>query len=127
MLQTRKEFYHSQAWQKISKLYLQSKFYICERCGGIAKICHHRNYISDDDVKKQYQSKLYGFENLEALCMECHNKEHFKRASDDSREVIFSSAGDVVGVKTPPVRSLGDEFFQDRREVSFSSEGVFYH
>ena len=39
------KFYKSKQWQKLSRLYLESKHFVCERCGGVATICHHKIYL----------------------------------------------------------------------------------
>lgn len=38
-------------------------------------IVHHKDYINKDNI---YNPNItINFENLELLCMDCHNKEHF--------------------------------------------------
>ena len=44
------KFYHSKAWKDTSKAYMNSKFYICERCNNSATICHHKEYITIDNI-----------------------------------------------------------------------------
>lgn len=73
-------FYHSQAWQRCRKEYLTSVGNLCERCEkqGIirpARFVHHKEYISLDNICNPLI--LLSFENLEALCFDCHNAEHF--------------------------------------------------
>lgn len=67
-------FYKSKAWQQVSKLYMNSKHYICERCGGAGAICHHKNYITPGNIHDI--SITLNMDNLECLCQDCHNKEH---------------------------------------------------
>ena len=43
---TQAQFYHSRAWRKLSKAFLMSKHYICERCGQPAEIAHHKQYLA---------------------------------------------------------------------------------
>lgn len=86
-------FYKSKAWMKTQKLYMNSIHYVCERCGGAAKICHHKKYItprniSDPDI-------TLNFDNLEGLCQDCHNKEHMAKCS----RAVFDDNGNVIGVK----------------------------
>lgn len=73
-------FYKSKAWELCRKSYL-SEHSLCERCyakGYItpAKIVHHKIYLSEKNINDP--SITLNFDNLEALCLECHNKEHFK-------------------------------------------------
>lgn len=67
-------FYASGKWKRTQSAYMMSQNYICERCGEIARIVHHKKYITpvnigDPDV-------TLNWDNLEALCQDCHNKEH---------------------------------------------------
>ena len=72
---------------------MASKNYICERCGGVAVICHHRRYITPANITDP--NITYNWGNLEALCQECHNKEHMQKQT----KVIFDDAGEVAKVK----------------------------
>ena len=75
-----RSFYKSTAWKETSKLYLQSVSYWCERCKakGIyqpARLVHHKVHLNKNNIKDP--AIALGFDNLEALCQDCHNKEHF--------------------------------------------------
>jgi len=72
---------------------MSSKSYICERCGAPAVICHHKKWL--DDVNVHDPKISLDFENLEALCQECHNAEHGLRHD----VAVFNDAGDLVEVK----------------------------
>jgi 5-methylcytosine-specific restriction endonuclease McrA len=72
-------FYHSKAWETCRQSYLVTHS-LCERClakGRIvpAKIVHHKIYL-DDRLVNDPEIAL-NHENLEAVCVDCHNKEHF--------------------------------------------------
>ena len=74
-------FYKSTQWERCRQNYLQSVCYLCERCkakGLItpAKIVHHKEYITPENIGDP--NITLNFNNMEALCQECHNKEHFK-------------------------------------------------
>lgn len=74
-------FYHTAAWLSCRASYLASVGGLCERCyaKGIvrpARVVHHKEYISLDNITDP--SVLLSFDNLEALCQDCHNAEHFK-------------------------------------------------
>ena len=63
------------------------------RRSGIIKsavILHHTTYITD----KNYQDDnvFYNVDNVEALCQECHNKEHFTEKED----YMFNEDGDLI-------------------------------
>lgn len=67
-----KKFYASREWRMLSARYLQIKKYRCERCGNIATQVHHQEYIT---TSKGWEQRL-DINNLEALCLDCHNAEH---------------------------------------------------
>ena len=86
-------FYNSKAWRRVSAAYMSSKLYICERCGKPAQICHHKKWLNSENV---HDPKVaLNPENLEALCIECHNAEHGLRHDI----TIFDEAGNVAEVK----------------------------
>lgn len=73
-------FYKSKEWERCRALYLQKVNHLCERCfadGRIkpARFVHHKIYMNEHTVKDP--NLALGFDNLEALCYDCHNAEHF--------------------------------------------------
>lgn len=90
-------FYKGQAWQKLSSAYMESIHYICERCGGVAEICHHKKYITPDNINDP--TITLNWDNLEGLCMDCHNKEHKIKDKDSMRLSFFDNKGQIQGVK----------------------------
>ena len=58
-------------------------------------IVHHKEYIDLDNINDP--SVLLSFENLEYLCMNCHNEEHF---GERKRYVV--NADGSVEVTSPP-------------------------
>lgn len=87
-----KKFYKSPAWQRTRAAYMESKHYLCERCGRPAVICHHKHYLTPANI--QDPSVALNWENLECLCQDCHNKEHMGRQS----RAVFDDMGNVVNV-----------------------------
>lgn len=55
-----------------------------------AEILHHTIYITD----KNYQDDniFYNNDNVEAICRDCHNKEHFS----NKEEYLFDENGDLI-------------------------------
>ena len=51
---------------------------------------HHKEYITDANYEDD--NIFFNIENLESLCKDCHNKEHFA----DEQEYIFDENGDVI-------------------------------
>ena len=72
------KFYKSKEWKETQRLYKLSKLNTCERCGGLGKIVHHKNYISVENINNP--DITLNFDNLELLCQDCHNKEHFEKS-----------------------------------------------
>lgn len=75
-----KKFYKSDAWEKCRQEYLKKVNHLCERCkaeGRIvpADIVHHKIYLTEQNFRDPSISLC--FDNLEAVCIEHHNAEHF--------------------------------------------------
>lgn len=85
-------FYKSKAWQQVSKLYMSSKNYICERCEGVGVICHHKIYITPQNITDI--NITLNMDNLECLCQDCHNKEH----SLQNNLFSFDESGNITHV-----------------------------
>lgn len=91
------DFYNSTTWRQCQSAYMKHANGLCERClanGDItpAKIVHHKTHLNKKNMSDA--SIAYGFDNLEALCQDCHNKEHFgqstpKRYKLDGNELIY--------------------------------------
>jgi len=72
-------FYKSKRWQKCRAAYIKSVGGLCERClakGLIvpATMVHHKIYISPQNINDP--NITLNFDNLEALCNDCHAAEH---------------------------------------------------
>ena len=90
-----KWFYASMAWTKCRLAFLKSKFFICERCEGAATIAHHKEYLTPDNVNDPYVT--LNWDNLEALCQDCHNKEHHNSGEGVIRDgLAFDDNGELV-------------------------------
>lgn len=94
-----KSFYLSVAWEHTRAAYLLSQDYICERCGEPAKIVHHKRHITKENIGDI--SVTLGWGNLEALCQDCHNKEHHKKAP--MMRYRFDKDGNI----SPPSGKMG--------------------
>ena len=87
------KLYKSRAWLKCRAAYLASKFYVCERCGRPATIVHHKRYVTPENVSDP--SVTLNPENLEALCLDCHNAEHFGTGVT-AQGLAFDGNGNLV-------------------------------
>jgi 5-methylcytosine-specific restriction endonuclease McrA len=86
-------FYHSRAWKRLSRAFLLSRNYICERCGQPAEIAHHKTYLTAENVTDP--AIALNPDNLEALCQNCHNIEHFGQGGATAAGLAFDENGDI--------------------------------
>ena len=105
----RKEFYHSKAWQDVRKTIWLKQNLLCNRCkrpvyvDGISDplpkekrligIVHHKEYLDTSNI---YDKNItLGVDNLEGLCIGCHNKEH-TQTSAVRKDYMFDDEGNLV-------------------------------
>ena len=99
-------FYKTARWRACRDAYLQTQDYLCERCRMQghrvpAVIVHHKIYLNRQNIKDP--AVAYGFKNLEALCLDCHNKEHFTGEEQAPRRwKIDKKTGKVTGADIIP-------------------------
>ena len=95
-----KKFYESRAWRENSRAYLASVDGLCERCRAAGKlvpavIVHHRIHLTPERMNDPQLTMAW--DNLEALCQECHNREPF--AADDAQQrYAFGPDGSLLAV-----------------------------
>jgi len=95
-----RNFYLSAAWEDTRAAYLMSQDYMCERCGEPAKIVHHKHYITSENINDTNITLCW--DNLEALCQDCHNKEH--HSNNLNKRYAFDVDGNVLPI--PPINSI---------------------
>jgi 5-methylcytosine-specific restriction endonuclease McrA len=93
-------FYNSNSWRQCRHAYIKSKHGLCERClkrGDInpAKIAHHKIHLTDSNINNPNISLSWN--NLEALCQDCHNKEHHENETE--ARYAFDREGNII----PPI------------------------
>ena len=88
-----RNFYNGRAWKSTQAAYMASQNYVCERCGNAARIVHHIKYINPGNIGNP--EITLGWDNLEALCMDCHNQEHAGSYST----AVFDENGNMIAVK----------------------------
>lgn len=88
-----RSFYSSSAWIKCRNSFMKSKNYICERCGGAAYIVHHKIHITPENINDT--NITLNWDNLQALCLECHNTVHGNGPAT-IEGVSFDSNGDLI-------------------------------
>jgi len=96
-----KSFYKSTAWLKTRESYISSVNGLCERC--LAKdrytpghIVHHIEWLTPNNINDPMITLNH--ENLEYLCLTCHNQEHFSTQESVRDDVMFDSEGNLVEV-----------------------------
>ncbi len=99
-----KKFYASEAWQSTRLAFLQSKCYLCERCSTDinpmpATIAHHKVWLNERNITDP--AVALSQDNLEALCQDCHNKEHHRQ--DPKVSYRWSEDGRLTPY-TPPLK-----------------------
>lgn len=106
---TRQEFYQTKAWKQVRKNIWLKQHCLCARCHravyvrGISKyiplekrlkgIVHHKKYLTDMNFNDD--SISLNENNLEGLCIDCHNREHFS-TSVTRNELMFDEEGNLV-------------------------------
>lgn len=88
------KIYHTQAWRKLRQLKYHQEHGLCERCGMPGDIVHHKIYITKDNVDDP--DITMNIDNLELLCIECHNKEHFEKNSPVRDGLGFDENGNLI-------------------------------
>jgi len=94
-----KKFYQSKAWKDCRASYIASVNGLCERCleegrmkGGY--IVHHKVYITPSNINDV--SVTLNFDNLEYVCQDCHNKEHYAKYDSTREDIQFDEEGNVI-------------------------------
>ena len=100
-----KKFYQSAEWQRTRLAYLQSVNNLCERCEQnnilkLAEIVHHKIYLTKDNINDP--AVALNPMTLEALCIDCHNKEHLARQTQ--KRYKFDERGVLIGI--PPIKNF---------------------
>lgn len=106
---TRKEFYQSKVWKQVRKNIWLKQSCLCAECHRpvyvdkisewipkekrLKGIVHHKEYLNDININDE--SISLNEDNLEGLCIDCHNKEHFTTDVTKS-DVMFDEEGNLV-------------------------------
>lgn len=92
-----KQFYSSAAWQSCRNEYMKQAHYLCEDClkRGIykpAKEVHHIEELTPENIHRP--EIALSFDNLVALCKECHKARHNER--EKGRRYLFGDNGEII-------------------------------
>lgn len=96
-------FYASKAWQDLRKMRIMEVNGRCERCGrdfsdDTSKLVgHHKRHLTDETLADP--AVALDPENIEVLCLGCHNLEH-ERGFGGKRRQVFLVYGPPLSGKT---------------------------
>src|SRR5690625_2397069 len=92
--------YNTQKWRRLRKTYYDSQYGICEHCQEPGKIVDHIEPITEQN--KDDPDITFGWDNLQLLCLECHNTKTFKKHSPIRDDVSFDQFGNLIKCPVPP-------------------------
>jgi len=69
-----KSFYDSATWRKCREAYITEQHGMCEQCTEPGLIVHHKILLTPENIHDT--NITLNFDNLELLCLTCHNKTH---------------------------------------------------
>lgn len=117
----RRDFYSSSAWLKCREGFIASVFGLCNRCKHTGYIVHHKIPITDDN--EDDPEITLNWENLEYLCLECHNKEHFGGGITE-KGTKFDENGQLISTNTPPYCHTNSVRDRPERALSLNARDV---
>lgn len=99
-------FYKTKAWLDCRAAYLRKVNGLCELClsHGILKpadIVHHKIHL--DDRTARDPAVALNFDNLQALCIECHNSVHYGDGSGAKQKRYQYVDGKLVILDDAPL------------------------
>lgn len=92
-----KKFYRSKEWVKCRQAYIAAVYGLCEQCNKPGYILHHKIHLTTYNINNP--DIALNPDNLEYLCLECHNKHHqFNREKKATtrKGFKFNDKGELV-------------------------------
>lgn len=106
----RHQFYKSKAWKDVRKTIWLKQNLLCNRChrpvyvDGISDyipkekrligIVHHKEYLNDSNIYDMNIS--LNEDNLEGVCIDCHNLEHEISTKAVRKDYMFDDNGNLI-------------------------------
>lgn len=69
--------YKSKRWQQVKKAVYKRELFTCQHCRFMIRKrpnCHHKTPLTPSNIHDE--NIVYGLDNIELLCVPCHNKVH---------------------------------------------------
>ena len=82
-------FYASPAWKRQRELYRELAHGLCESCGDVGEIVHHKEPLTPENIDDPRYT--LSVSNLQLLCRACHKRVH--DAANDG--AYFDQFGDL--------------------------------
>ena len=89
----RYDLYKTKRWEGFREYIISQRNEVCERCGNAGWVVHHREYINDVNVNDM--NIVFGEDNAELLCQDCHNREHHI-ADSTAAGLVFTGSGELI-------------------------------
>ena len=87
------KFYNSLSWQKARDYKIASAGYLCEVCGGVGEIVHHKIPLTEANMHNPKIS--IDNENLQLVCRSCHKRIH-DHLDGKGRRIRFDKDGNII-------------------------------
>jgi 5-methylcytosine-specific restriction enzyme A len=89
-----KSFYASKSWKECRLSYIRSVFGQCEHCDEPGYIVDHITEITPQNINDPYITLNH--DNLQYLCLPCHNKKTFGKYDVVRDDVTFDIEGNLI-------------------------------
>lgn len=99
-----KRFYNSKAWQRCRAAFIMGRTSIdggiCQRCKDKpGYIVDHIVEISESNINDT--DIILNHDNMQYLCLECHNRKTFSKHKATEDGVMFNEEGDLIAADSP--------------------------
>lgn len=94
-----KSFYNTKSWLKCRDGFIKSVYGLCNRCGKPGYIVHHKILLTPENINNP--DVTLNWDNLEYLCLDCHNKEHMSKYKSVTRKgLMFNDDGELININS---------------------------
>lgn len=87
------KFYNSLSWQKARDYKIASAGYLCEVCGDVGEIVHHKIPLTEANLHDPLIS--ISNDNLQLVCRSCHKRIH-DELDGKGRHLRFDPSGNII-------------------------------